>query len=109
MVFGFRVPYSTSAKDVQTIVEQTQTFIEAESKARFDRGHLIAFGEYGFDFEFVYYVSSGDFTLYRDIQQQVNFKIMAQLESMQVSFAVPVREIQPRDANLSPSPTDAPH
>ncbi|MEO7068458.1 MAG: mechanosensitive ion channel family protein [Rhodanobacter sp.] len=107
IVFGFRVPYSTRAEDVQAIVEQTRAAIEAEEKARFDRGHLIAFGEYGFDFEFVYYVCDPGFALYRDIQQRVNFKIMAQLEALQVSFAVPVREIQPREASFPALPPDA--
>lgn len=106
IVFGFRVPYSTRAEDVQAIVEQTRAAIEAEEKTRFDRGHFIAFGEYGFDFEFVYYVCDAGFALYRDIQQRVNFKIMTQLEAPQVSFAVPVREIQPRDAGLLPLQLD---
>lgn len=97
VVFGFRLPYSTSARQVQTIITQTRAFIEAEEKTRFDRGHLTAFGEYGFDFEFVYYVLASDFTLYRDIQQRVNFKIMDQLEALQVPFAVPVRSIFPHD------------
>lgn len=102
VVFGFRVPYSTSAKDVHAIVGATQTFIEAEQEAKFDRGHLTAFGESGFDFEFVYYVLASDFTLYRDIQQRVNFKIMEQLESLQVPFAVPVRSIFPHDLKSAP-------
>ncbi|MEO8746912.1 MAG: mechanosensitive ion channel family protein, partial [Rhodanobacter sp.] len=106
VVFGFRVPYGTSTQKVQAIIRQTRAFIEAEAKTRFDRGHLTTFGEYGFDFEFVYYVLDPDFTLYRDIQQRVNFKIMELLESLQVSFAVPARSILSHD--LKPPSTRRP-
>ncbi len=95
IVFGFRIPYSTPSAKVQVIVEKTREFIDAEKQARLDRGHFIAFGEYGFDFEFVYYVLSSNYTLYRDIQQRVNFMIMALLEALDVRFAVPVRQLHP--------------
>lgn len=95
IVFGFRIPYTTPSAKVQTIAEKTREFIDSEEQVRLDRGHFIAFGEYGFDFEFVYYVLASDYTLYRDIQQRVNFKIMTLLEQLDVRFAVPVRQIHP--------------
>jgi small-conductance mechanosensitive channel len=95
VVFGFRVPYGTSREHVEQIVAQTRGFIEAQDQVRFDRGHMTAFAEYGIDFEFVYYVLSGDYNLYRDIQQRINLSIMGLLEGLEVSFAVPVREIVP--------------
>ena len=95
VVFGFRVPYGTRSDQVQTIVAQTSAFIQSEAQTRFDRGHMLKFGEYGYDFEFVYYVLSPDYTLYCDIQQRVNLKIMAQLEAMQVPFAIPARNVFP--------------
>lgn len=103
VVFGFRLPYTTDRTDVQNIVERTRAAIEAQTQAKFDRGHLTSFGEFGFDFEFVYYVLSPDFTLYRDIQQRVNFAIMQALAELDVTFAVPVREIVPR-AGMSALP-----
>lgn len=110
VVFGFRVPYGTSTAQVRAIIAQTRAAIEAEEKAQFDRGHLTGFGEYGFDFEFVYYVLNSDYTLYRDIQQQVNLKIMEHLEALQVPFAVPVRSIFSHDPEppAVPRPADAP-
>ncbi|MGP1665173.1 MAG: mechanosensitive ion channel family protein [Rhodanobacter sp.] len=100
IVFGFRVPYGTSRRDVEEIVAQICDFIKAQECVSLDRGHMTAFGEYGFDFEFVYYVLSADFALYRDIQQRMNLAIMELLERMDVPFAVPVREILPRAAAL---------
>ena len=108
VVFAFRLPYATDRQDVQGIVEQTRAGIEAEPQAKFDRGHLVGFGEYGFDFEFVYYVLSPDFTLYRDVHQRVNFRIMQALAERNISFAVPVREIATRADGLTlPGAQDA--
>ncbi len=97
VVFGFRVPYGTSRDQVQTIVERVHEFIKSEEKARFDRGHFTGFGEYGLEFEFVYYVLDPDFSLYRDIQQRVNVQIMDLLAGMNVEFAVPARRVRVND------------
>lgn len=103
VVFGFRLPYGTSREHVEQIVAQTRGFIEAQEQVSFDRGHMTGFAEYGIDVEFVYHVLSGDFTLYRDIQQRVNLSIMGLLEGLKVPFAVPVREILPRDGATLPT------
>ncbi len=108
VVFGFKLPYETDRKDVQSILDRARAGIESESQAKFDRGHLTSFGEYGFEFEFVYYVLSPDFNVYRDIHQRVNFKIMEALAELGVSFAVPVREIASRaGVSALPSPDRA--
>lgn len=108
VVFGFCVPYGTSSDQVQTIVAQTRAFIQAEPQVRFDRGHLTGFGEYGYDFEFVYYVLSPDYSLYCDIQQRVNLRIMGQLEAMRVPFAIPARSIFPPPGEASADAVSAP-
>ncbi|MBN8713861.1 MAG: mechanosensitive ion channel family protein [Xanthomonadales bacterium] len=104
VVFGFRVPYGTRSDQVQTIVARTREFIQAETRVRFDRGHLTRFGEYGYDFEFVYYVLSPDYTLYCDIQQRVNLQIMELLEAMQVPFAIPARSVFPHPGTPAAEP-----
>ncbi len=93
VVFGFRVPYDTPRESIEAIVERCRAIITAEDKVRFDRGHLRAFGEYGFEFEFVYYMLDPDYTAYCDVQQHINFEIMRTLEDLDVRFAVPARAI----------------
>lgn len=107
VVFGFRVPYGTRSDQVQTIIAQTRAFIQAEAQTRFDRGHMLKFGEYGYDFEFVYYVLSPDYTVYCDIQQRVNLKIMEQLEDMRVPFAIPARSVFPQPGEAWTGPAAA--
>ena len=94
IVFGFRVPYGTPRAQIEAIPGHVRGFIELEEKTRFDRGHFASFGEHGPEFEFVYFVLEPDYTLYRDIQQRVNLRIMALLEELGVEFAVPARRLK---------------
>ncbi len=89
----FRVPYGASREQVQRIVDGTRAAIEADERARLDRAHLASFSESGFEFEFVYYVRSPDYTTYMDVQQGINLRIMMLLEEMGLAFAVPVRKV----------------
>lgn len=94
MVFAFRVPYGTSGQALESIVEGCRTVITDQDKTRLDRGHFRAFGDYGFEFEFVYYVLDPGYTLYCDIQQRINLEIMAVLEKLNVEFAIPARMLR---------------
>jgi small-conductance mechanosensitive channel len=111
VVFGFRVPYGTSRHDLQAIVDGARAAITNQEQTRLDRGHFRAFGDSGFEFEFVYYVLDPGYTLYCDIQQRINFDIMAVLEGLGVDFAVPARRLHgaaPRPSDI-PEAADAPH
>ncbi len=94
VVFNFRLPYGTPRSVVEAVPPQVRSFIEADEKTRFDRGHLISFGEIGLEFEFVYYVLDPGYTLYCDIQQRVNLGIMDLLEDLGTEFAVPARQLR---------------
>ncbi|MGH8215154.1 MAG: mechanosensitive ion channel family protein [Rhodanobacteraceae bacterium] len=110
VVFGFRVPYGTSREDLQAIVDGARAAITGQDQTRLDRGHFRAFGDSGFEFEFVYYVLDPGYTLYCDIQQRINFEIMAVLEKLGVEFAVPARVLHgatPGSTAVLP-PADAP-
>lgn len=112
IVFGFRLPYGTPRAQVQSVVDAVRAHIEREPLARFDRGHLARFGEYGLEFEFVYFVLDPAYNVYADLQQRINFEVMDLLERMGLPFAVPVRSVQVADrpgflhgAPVYPAPT----
>lgn len=94
VVFGFRLPYGTSSGRVRQVVEAVEEIIRAEKDVRFDRGHQSAFGEYGLEFEFVYYVLASDYTMYMDVQQRINLAIIDLLDRLELEFAVPARYIR---------------
>lgn len=101
VAFKFRLAMDTPRSAVERIVDEVSNFIRSKDNVRFDRGHMTGFGEYSFDFEFVYYVVHPGFVMYRDIQQQINLEIMGLLEDMGVRFAVPV--LLPRDPQMAPA------
>jgi small-conductance mechanosensitive channel len=45
-------------------------------------------------FEVVYYVLSSDYNIYMDIQQNVNFTLLEELDKREIRFAMPVRSIE---------------
>lgn len=94
VAFGFRLPYASAADEVQLVVERVNQLIQAEQMIRFDRGHLARLGEYGLEFEFVYYVLSADYKLYMDIQQRINLGIMNILSDLSLEFCVPTHDLR---------------
>lgn len=94
VVFGFRLPYGTTSAHVREVVEAVCGIIRAQKDARFDRGHQSAFGEYGLEFEFVYYVLASDYALYMDVQQRINLAIIDLLARLDLEFAVPARYVR---------------
>ncbi|MGH8182883.1 MAG: mechanosensitive ion channel family protein [Rhodanobacteraceae bacterium] len=102
VVFGFRIPYGTPRTDLEAVVEGARAAITGQDKTRLDRGHFRAFGDYGFEFEFVYYVLDPGYTLYCDIQQRINLEIMAMLEKMDIEFAIPARMLRTAAPNGVP-------
>ncbi len=93
VVFGFTVPYHTTAEQLREITRRTKAIIVQAQQTRLDRGHFTGFGADGFTFEFVYYMLDSDYTLYRDVQQHINEQIIDVLGSLDVRFAVPARTV----------------
>jgi len=94
IVFKFSVPYGTRPEDAEAIPQAVRRIIEAEPQARFDRAHLLAFGDNGLTYEVVYIVLDPGYNLYMDLQQKINLALMRELQSLGVPFAVPVRTLQ---------------
>jgi len=61
--------------------------------AKFERGHFNEFGDSSLNFEVRYTVSSSDYTLYLDIQQEVNIALKEKFEQEGIEFAYPTQTI----------------
>src|SRR5690554_4662873 len=86
IAFRFNLAYATSIQNAQEMPAFVQTLITGIEDTRFDRAHLLQFGERGLEYEVVYYVLSADYNKYMDIQQTINFGIMQELERRGASF-----------------------
>jgi small-conductance mechanosensitive channel len=94
VAFGFTVPYSATRAQLSGITGRVNDFIAGLEQVRFDRGHLIDFGDAGFTFEFVYYVLDPDYALYRDLHQRIMGEIVDVAADLGVPFAVPARRVE---------------
>ncbi len=93
IVFNFRLPFDTPRHKIPEAVERVRGFIDGEKLTRFDRGYLSGFGEYGLDFEFVYYVLEPAYNTFVEIQQRINLKMLDAWDDLGIEFAVPARKL----------------
>ncbi len=93
VVFTFRLPFDTPRDRIPEAIARVRGFIETEELARFDRGYLSGFGDWGLDFEFVYYVLDPAYNLFVEIQQRINLAMLDAWDELGIEFAVPARKL----------------
>lgn len=93
VVFSFGIVYQTPLEKAREIPGWIKEIIVSREQTRFDRAHLLKFGESSLDFEVVFYVLSSDYNIYMDIQQAINFSIMERFEKEDIQFAYPTRTL----------------
>ena len=106
IVFTLDVTYDTPPSQLRKIPGMVRAIIESQKETRFDRGHFAKFSSYSLSFEFVYYVLSGDYNRFMDIQQSINFTIFEAFEREHIQFAYPTQRLlgsftQPAERELS--------
>lgn len=93
VVFSFGVTYDTGAENLRTIPELVRAIIERDRRVRFDRAHFKAYGASSLDFEVVYYALTPDYTIYMDIQQEINIALYEAFAERGIHFAFPTRTV----------------
>src|SRR5690554_313257 len=93
VVFKIGVTRQTSHSQLKEIPGLITTIIKEQKPVTFDRAHFFAYTESSLEFEVVYYVESGDYNLYMDIQQAINLRIYEELEKRNIEMAYPTRTL----------------
>lgn len=93
IAFAVGVTYETPLEKLREIPAWLKAAVDAQPKARFDRAHFKAYGDFSLDFEVVYYVLSPEFNVYMDTQQAINFAIFEKFAQEGVEFAYPTRTL----------------
>lgn len=89
--FRLRVTYDTDLDRLKEIPEIIRAIIESFADTRFDRAHFAAFGDYGLEFEVVYFVLTSDYRRYMDIQQEINLRLLEEFEQRGIKLALPTQ------------------
>jgi small-conductance mechanosensitive channel len=91
--FRLGVTYQTPAEQLETIPRIMQSAIEHQQNTRFDRAHLIGFGESSYDFEAVYWILSPQYLDFANTHQAVCLEIVRVFAASGIEFAYPTRTL----------------
>ena len=91
IAFNLGVTYETSMTQLEQIPEIIRTVIEQIPQVAFDRAHFASFGDFSLNYEIVYLVETNDYTVYRDVQQQMNLAIKERFDHAGIEFAYPTQ------------------
>ena len=103
VVFGFGVSHQTPEPRLRALPAMLEEIVRSQPQVRFDRAHLSGLAAPSFSYEIVYYIDNTDYTIYMNVQQEIYLRIVALLQSQDISLALPVhtvhvaREARPRD------------
>lgn len=90
-LFQFGVNYDTPTDVLAKIPGEVRKIVEAQPNTRFDRCHLLTYGDTALQFELVYFMTDPDFALYADTQQAINLALLDKLREFKVQLAAPTR------------------
>jgi small-conductance mechanosensitive channel len=93
IVFAVKVTYDTPIEKLKKIPKIIGKIIDKSELAELDRVHFQQFGDFSLDFEVVYYITTGDYNKYMDIQQRINYGIMEEFEKEKIEMAYPTQKI----------------
>lgn len=93
IVFQIGVVYSTPVEQLREIPSFIKEIIEAQEMADFDRAHFSKLASHDLQFEVVYYVNSGEYATYMDVQQSINLGIIEKFRHEKIEFAFPTQTL----------------
>lgn len=93
IAFKIGVVYQTTREKAKRIPQLVKDIFSRIQSVKLDRVHFSSFGEFALIYEIVYYVSSADYNVYMDKQQEINFAIMDAFEQEGIEFAYPTQTL----------------
>ncbi|HTE29609.1 MAG TPA: mechanosensitive ion channel family protein [Chryseolinea sp.] len=93
IAFWLGVEYNTTLEQLEEIPRIITKLISDEKDTTLDRVHFLNYGDFSLRFEIVYFVESGEYNRYADIQQQMNLKILKTFAEKGIKFAYPAQTI----------------
>lgn len=92
--FTLGITYDTPAEKLKEIPAYLKEIVEQTEDTTFSRAHFASFGSYCLNIEVVYFVLSGDYDRYMEINQKINLAIKERFEQHGISFALPTTLVQ---------------
>ena len=93
VVLNFGVEYGTPKATLARIPDDVRAIVAGVEMTRFDRAHFTGFGPSSLDFEVVYFVLTGDYLTFMNVQQAVNLAVYEHVGSLGAAFAFPTQTL----------------
>jgi small-conductance mechanosensitive channel len=91
--FLLGVTYETPKAKLEKIPLMIEGIIKKVKGTEVERVHFKTFGDSSLIFEVVYLVDTIEYVKFLDIQQEINFAIIAEFEKEKIEFAYPTQTI----------------
>jgi small-conductance mechanosensitive channel len=95
--FRLAVTYDTPPEKLERIPTIAREAVQRHPLVRFDRAHFRAFRDWSLEFDVIYVIASSDFTVYADIQQQINLELVRRFSDEGIAFAKPTQVVEVRN------------
>jgi small-conductance mechanosensitive channel len=96
VAFSIGVTYDTTSEKLKKIPNIIKSIINNnrfENVDKLDRVNFIEFGDFSLKFDIVYYIKSKDYSVYCNIQQDINLAIKEAFEKEGIEMAFPTQTI----------------
>lgn len=93
IVFSVGIEYETPYELVKQVSQILKDVVQEQSRVTFDRAHFAAFGNFSLNYEVVYFVETGEYNDYMDIQQTINLRIFEEFSKRGIQFAYPTQKV----------------
>lgn len=93
VLFRFGLLCETPVEKLKQVPALVRARLLQMKEIRFERAHFAAVGESSMDFEVVYFVLTADYNRHMDIQQEINFGLLEDMQERGLSFAYPTRTV----------------
>jgi small-conductance mechanosensitive channel len=94
--FRIAVAYGTPPAKLERIPAIAREAVGQHPLVRFDRANLRTLREWSLEFDVIYFIASGDFNVYADIQQHINLELMRRFEAEGITLAMPTQVVEVR-------------
>jgi small-conductance mechanosensitive channel len=93
--FVVNVSWTTPPEMLRAIPGIIAEIVKAQPDTRFDRCHLLGFGDWALRYEVVFHVTTPDYTRYAEAQHAINIAIIERFAQLGIEFAFPGRPYNP--------------
>ena len=94
VLFRVGVVYETPPEVVEKLPGILREVVGGQPGVRLDRAHFASYGDSALVFEIVYFVISGDYNVYMDVQQSINVQLFRRFAEVGAAFAYPTQTLR---------------